>query len=280
MNKIWQTRLAQSEQRLKLKKQKRKKITNYLLCFLLVLSVLNFFYPQFFKRLIYPFLYGKQSAEKLEISAHDNFADFPLNTPAFIFERNNMKYKLFPKTKYSVTGKIGYIDYYDGWWNRFYRGFAQGDYINLVPLDIFMVIGNMAKPEIYDMFEFDHEERLGIVKCKGVKYKTSFFSFYTSKDEAEKSRHNYAKCNKYINEEERNNYHPIPANEKINKALHLLKPGDIVHIEGILVDVPAMGLVTGTRKQQHHKYIMGGYNPGMCFILYTTKIIVNNYVYE
>ena len=161
-----------------------------------------------------------------------------------------------------------------------YRGHSQNDYINLVPVDLLMVYGDMAKPEIYKLFEFEHEERTGFIKCKGVKYKESFFSFYASDSEREKSEKNYAHCETYMKNHQFNNYHPIPANENINKGLHTLIAGDVVHIEGYLVDVPSMGMLTGTRTNQHHEYVMSGQNPGMCFILFTTKLIVNGYAYQ
>ena len=141
-------------------------------------------------------------------------------------------------------------------------------------------LGVEVIPEIYKLFEFDHEERTGFIKCKGVKYKESFFSFYSSASEREKSEKNYAICNPHINPNQFNNYHPIPANEKINKGLHTLLAGDIVYLEGYLVDVPSMGMLTGTRTNQHHEYVMGGQNPGMCFILFTTKLTVNGYTYQ
>ena len=68
--------------------------------------------------------------------------------------------------------------------------------------------------------------------------------------------------------------------ENINKGLHTLIAGDVVHIEGYLVDVPSMGMLTGTRTNQHHEYVMSGQNPGMCFILFTTKLTVNGYTYQ
>ena len=75
-------------------------------------------------------------------------------------------------------------------------------------------------------------------------------------------------------------YYADLTNEKINKALHMLLPEDIIYIEGYLVDVLSMGLKTGTRKQQQHDYLISGYNPGMCFVLYTTKIIFNGRIYQ
>ncbi len=261
-----------------LRYSKTKRRTSQTSIILGLAVLLLFLFPEYPKRLLYPLLFGQKTAEKLTISQDGTYKD--VETVAFDFSRNNYTYKLLPKTQYSITGKIGYIDHYDTILNKIYRGHSQDDYINLVPADLLMVYGDMAKPEIYKLFEFDHEERKGILKCKGVKYKESFFSFYSSDSEREESEKNLAICNPHINPNQFNNYHPIPANENVNKGLHTLLTGDVVHLEGYLVDVPAMGLNTGTRTNQYHSYVQGGQNPGMCFILFTTKLIVNGYTYQ
>ena len=202
----------------------------------------------------------------------------------FCLERivcNGKKYMLVPKTRYAVTGRVGIVDSYDTLFNKFYRGHSQSAYINLVPQDIFLVIGDMARDDIFQKFKFEHEERLGRVLCKGVKYRTSFFSFRMSEEEAQKNMEKLNACNQYINQSEQYNYHPIPATKRINKALSMLVPGDVVYLEGYLVDVPSMRLKTGTRKDQYHEnMIVSGRAPGMCFILYTTKVMLNGRVYE
>lgn len=280
MNKVWDEQLAQSQDRLEKRRQRRDKIKSYLIKFALVVLFVGWWYPQYWKRLIYPIFYSKYTDTSLVISAEDSFTDLPENANSINFERHGIKYKLKPKTKYSVTGKVGYVDTYDGIWNKFYRGHSQKEYINLVPLDLVIVIGNMAKPEIYNLFTFVHEERMGGPRCKGVKYKTSFFSGWMTEKAYQENMRKYNRCAPYIRSEEFNNYHPIPSNANIDKALHMILPDDTIYIEGILVDVEDMHLRTGTRKLQHHDYLVSGYNPGMCFILYTTKIILNNRVYE
>ncbi len=257
----------------------RKFFRRYKWHIVFALIVFQFFFPQYLKRAVYPYLYGKKTNEVLEISAHDFFED--VSAPAFVFTRGKYAYILEPKTRYAVTGRVGILDHYDTLWNRFFRGQFQGKYINLVPRDIFLVIGQMAQKEVFKKFKFEHEERLGRVLCKGVKYRTSFMSAYKNQEEAEKSQANFRECHQYIKQEEQNNYHPIPATERINKALSMLLPGDLVHLEGILVDVPQMRLNTGTRKEQYHEnMIVNGMAPGMCFILYTTKVMFNGRIYE
>ena len=277
-NNVWEERLAESQEKIAQNKAKRQKIkSRFINIFVLAVIYLLFIRPQYWKRLIYPHIYGTPTNQQLTISEQDSFEDLPPDTPhMYIKYDDSYTYELTPKTKYSVTGKIGYAEPYDGIWNRIYRNHSQKDYIDLVPIDFVIVIGNMAKPEIYKMFKFDHEERAGFVGCKGIKYNSIIWTKRGQRKMAEIA----AKCNPFIKDEEYNNYHPIPANENIRKAFHMLLPNDVVYLEGILVDVEPLGLVTGTRKNQVHKYLIRGFNPGMCFVLYTTKIIFNNHIYE
>ena len=90
--------------------------------------------------------------------------------------------------------------------------------------------------EVYNLFKFIHEERSGGVKCKGVKYKESWFSLgYSNLDEYRKAQEKLAVCDKYYNpitnNEYLNNYHPIPSNKNIEKALAMIFPYDIVYLE-------------------------------------------------
>ncbi|MBR2137276.1 MAG: hypothetical protein IJ852_04890 [Alphaproteobacteria bacterium] len=280
-NKIWHERLQQSDEARK-KRQKRKRIKSLIFKGLLIVLIFNFFYPAYLKRMIYPYLFGQRSDEQLIISAEDYFHD--ISAPEVTLNRKGKKFRLIPKTNYKVTARLGYIDHYDTLFNRFFRGQFQGDYINLVPRDLLLVIGDMAKPEIFDLFRFEHEERLGIVKCKGVIYRESFVSgIGISEKKWQKSEAANKTCSPHINTLLYNNYHPIPANERIDKALSMLLPGDIVQIEGTLVDVimPDGGVLdTGTRKNQYHNMFTGGQKPGKCFIIYTTKITVNGFSYK
>lgn len=279
MNEIWQKMLLQSKNRIEEKKRRRQKIMTAMTKAILSLLLLYLVFPQYFRQIIYSPFISKPATQPLQISTADSFED--VAPSSFQFKRGKYTYTLMPRTKYSVTGRVGIIDDYDTLFNRFYRGQFQGEYITLVPRDILLVIGQMAEPRVFAMFDFKHEERMGAVLCKGVKYKTSFMPSFMSAKDAEKNMKKYSECSQYIKKDEYNNYHPIPANERINKALSMLKKGDVVHLEGILVDVPTMRMKTGTRKEQTHGNMMiDGYAPGMCFILYTTKVILHNRVYE
>ena len=278
MNEIWQRRIEQSKIRISAKKQ-RAKYKNVLLKAGIVIFILYLFFPQYFRRAVYPYLYGKPLASELQISTEDYFED--VTASMFSYQHGDRQYLLQPRTKYSVTGRVGFVDDYTTIRNLIFRGQFQKNYINLVPRDIFLVIGTMAHPDVFKMFEFAHEERMGQILCKGVKYNKSFVPVWMNEEEYQKNQRIYTNCMKYMKNDELNNYHPIPANNRINKALSMLLPGDVVYLEGVLVDVPQLGLHTGTRKSQQHKdQVVSGYEAGMCFILYTTKIAVNGRVYE
>lgn len=275
MNKLWRLRIKQN----RFEEGKRQSNLKLLKVFCAFAVVFVFCYPQYIKRLVYPYIIGEKAQQKQQISAYDFFKD--VDMPDIEITRNGRSYVLSPKTAYKVTGRVGIVDNYDGLLNKIYRWHQQSSYINLVPRDVFLVIGKMAEPEIFEMFDFKHEERLGGVLCKGVKYRTSFMSYFQSEKEYMKSKENYDKCDPYIKEEEKNNYHPIPATENINRALSMLVKGDVVSLEGLLVDVPEMGLSTGTRKNQvHDNMVISGANPGKCFVLYTTKVTINGTDYK
>ena len=260
--------------------EKRQTKAKWLRWLGVLIVILLIWYPQSWKRLIYPILIGKKVAQQQEISQQDYFED--LERQDLIIKRGGKSYRLVLKVAYSATGRIGIVDHYDGWWYKIYRGHSQKDYIDLVPRDIVLVIGKMAEPDIFKMFDFVHEERMGGVRCKGVKYRDSFMSFYKDRNEAIQSAANSKKCSPYINEEEYNNYHPIPATENINRALSMLIKGDVVSLEGFLVDVPDKGFInTGTRKlEKYDDLVVDGLHPGKCFMVYVTKIIVNGVEYQ
>lgn len=271
-------RFQRKENYIPREKKKKNKFKANLKIFICLFILLNIIHPLYIKRFLYPRLYGVDYVQQ-EISQIDAYED--ISSGGFVFERNGKKYTLLPKVKYSVTGKVGIVEHYDTWFGKIFRGYFQGDYINLAPRDVLIVMGNMAKDDVFKMFKFEHEERAGYVLCKGVKYKTSFATFFKDEKEAKQSIENLQKCSPFQKEEEYNNYHLIPVNEKINKVLSTLIYGDTVSLEGYLVDIPEMKLTTGTRKGQKHKdMITNGMNPGKCFILYTNKVVINNIVYE
>ncbi len=256
----------------------RKVLAAYALIFLFLFC---FFYPQYPKKLFYPFIYGEKSSVKISPSDEEYFNDIEAE-PLQLY-RDKYSYVLLPKVEYHGTHRVGYVDSYDTMFNKFYRGQFQGDYIALVPQDIYLVNGILAEPYPFSLFDFHHEERIGSMRCKGVSYSDSFVGgIFTSQSTMEESAKLLKECNLYDKHEYHNNFHPIPASENINKAFHIAVPGDIIYLEGYLSDVQNMHMETATRKgQQHPVFRVGGkLTSDWGFILYTTKVILNDYVYE
>lgn len=263
----------------RVKKMFEKFLNKYCWHILFFICFFSVVFVSHLKRGVYLYLYGKKYDGILQISQNDYFED--VDAASFTIKKGKDIYVLVPKTKYAVTGRVGIVDSYDTFFNRIYRGQFQGKYINLVPRDVFLLIGTMARDEIFKKFVFNHEERLGSVLCKGVKYKTSFMPSFSNRKQAEKNWQKYQQCHQYIKQEEQNNYHLIASTNAIDKAVSILRKGDVVYLEGFLVDVPTLKLKTGTRKKQFHKNIVvRGNAPGMCFILYVTKVVLNGRVFE
>ena len=220
-------------------------------------AVFLWFYPEYIKRLIYPVLYGQPTNKALSISADDVFIPLTNNENQEI-ERiyDNEKVSFIPQVKYSVTAKIGIMERYDGWWENYYhrhRHFRML-YNKFSPLDLSLFYGENATKKMLEKCELRHEYR-GLFSC---------------------------------NEMDRgklNNYHIIPANNNVAKGMQTLMNGDVVYIEGILVNVKHpysnKEMKTGTAHNMiHDDQFMGGQYSGMCFITYTTKLIVNGYIYQ
>lgn len=221
-----------------------------------------FFYPAYVYRLIYPYVFGKQINGRLEISNKDYFNE--LQNPQDIrIKTSKMTYILSPQVKYAVTGKVAYVERYSGWWEKFAHGYDPSHmlYNNLSPIDLTLVYGPLANKDKYQYIIFDHEYR-------------------TAKMTYSQAHISHQELIDYLN-----NYHIIPANNRIKRALDTIITDDTLYIEGYLVNVraveePRFFLETGIKHDQWHKELYGGNYAPMCFVLYMTKIIMKHRVYE
>ncbi|MBQ8482357.1 MAG: hypothetical protein IJ532_07485 [Alphaproteobacteria bacterium] len=225
-------------------------------------TVFLLFYPSYLYRLIYPYIFSKPITGKLQISNQDYFND--LQNPQDIrIKSSEMTFIVSPKVKYAVTGKVAYVERYSGWWEKFAHGYdpSHSIYNDLSPIDLTLVYGSLADKEKYSLINFDHEYR-------------------TAKLTYPRNSVSYNELIDYLN-----NYHIIPANNHIRRALDTILTDDTIYIEGYLSDVTAVEeprfiLKTGLRHNQWHKELYGGNYAPMCFVLYTTKIVINHRVYE
>lgn len=221
-----------------------------------------FFYPSYMYRLIYPYIFAKPVSGKLQISDKDYFSD--LQNPQDIqIKSSKITFVLSPKVKYAVTGKVAYVERYSGWWEKFAHGHDKSHtlYNYFSPMDLTLVYGSLANKEKYQYIKFSHEYR-----AAKMTYSREKISFSELID--------------YLN-----NYHIIPANNRIKRGLDTIITDDTIYIEGYLVNVRALeepwfNLKTGLRHNQWHEELYGGNYAPMCFVLYTTKVIMNHRVYE
>ena len=221
-----------------------------------------FFYPAYLYRLIYPYIFAKPVAGKLQISDKDFFADLE-DAKDYQIKSSKVTFILSPKVKYAVTGKVAYVERYSGWWEKFAHGHDKSHtlYNYFSPMDLTLVYGPLANKEKYQYINFDHEYR-------------------TAKMTYSRAVITHEELINYLN-----NYHIIPANRRVKRGLDTIITDDTIYIEGYLVNIRAVEepwfvLNTGLRHDQWHKELYGGNYAPMCFILYTTKLVVKHRVYE
>ena len=214
-----------------------------------------YMYPEYIKRPIYQHLYGKPYEKRLNVWEHDVFGDLNAEQKkSFSRKYKGTKITFFPQKSYEVVARIGVLERYDTFWEKFYHGYDENRRIyNLFsPIDLALVQGQGAYSEKFDRC-FKHEYRL-LWSCPDID-------------------------RKYFN-----NNHMIPANRTIKKGLETLHKGDIVYIKGLLVNVKVPDwdmMLTGTSHDMTHKnQFAGGLYTGMCFLVYLQKLAVNGYVYE
>lgn len=211
---------------------------------------------EYIKRLVYPSLYAVPYNERLAVWDKDVFSDLSgERSSPFSKKYLDKKITFIPKKAYAVTARIGILERYEGWWEDFYHGHDESRkiYNAFAPIDIAFVHGEGAYHEKFDSC-FGHEYRL-LWSCHE------------------------------INRDYFNNYHMIPATNKIKKGLETLIKGDIVYIKGRLVDVKvpdwSEDMHTGTsHNMTHENQFAGGMYTGMCFIIYLEELAVNGYLYK
>ena len=158
-----------------------------------------------------------------------------------------------------MYARVVYIDKYD-------KLFSSQDYYSnplydlFSPIDLTVFIGSMA--DNWKNFHVDHERRGAIVSLE--KEKTS----------------------KLYNDNEWQNLHIIPKNTNIYKGIKTIRKGDIIKINGYLVDWQGLGdysyfrIETARGFAEDSQIKSGGQPTGLCMQVYITQLVVNGYVYE
>lgn len=168
------------------------------------------------------------------------------------------------RKKYSVSGRVVYIDWYRniiGTWYRSASGIGTYLYDGVVPVDVSVIHGATAAEDNRKKLKFSHEERLLLWK-------------YLYKD------------NPVVNRDEINNNHVIPASENIVRALKTVKTGEPVYLEGYLIDWKGTGkyadyeFYTALTPGEISDLKAGGSVTGLCRQIYLTKVSVAGRVFE
>ena len=213
------------------------------------------------RRPVYQHLYGKQT-ESLPEQMVETWEDIAGQDWR---EADIGRYKIryMVRKKYSVVGRIVYIDWYHfiGTW---YRSAMNNDvylYDGVVPVDVSVIHGAAAAENNWRKLKFSHEYRL-------------LWSGYDPKN------------NPVYNRAEINNNHTIPASENILRALKIVKIGEPVYIEGYLIDWEGTGkhagfkINTALTAGEIAKEKAGGLLTGLCRQLFVTKISFGGYTFE
>jgi hypothetical protein len=149
-------------------------------------------------------------------------------------------------TSYSINAKVESVKTYD-------------DTISpAIPLDLLLAWGQMADPNIDSKLTWEQSDRRGTVagtlgKFGEVDLTADYVISHVS------------------------NNHVIPADDRIRQGLMQIKPGNVVRIDGRLVDVR---MVTGNRvltvSSSKSRFDQGD---GACEIIYVEHLRVNNLSY-
>ena len=218
-----------------------------------------FFYPQYLRSLVYPYILGMPTEERLEISQYDSIKNVTFDS--FLYENGHEPVILTPKATYRLTARILDLERYDTLFEKFYHGYDKERmlYNSIAPLDLVLGFSDMAKPEILKHYKFEHQWRGSIYKCNPCDGNAQAYM---------------------------NNYHIIPGSFVLRKAFEMLMKNEPIYLEGYLVDVqakniPHFRLHTGlSHGSFHDDQLLGGQTTGMCFVLYVTKMVYKDRIYQ
>ena len=230
---------------------------------ILIISCCLFYW--FGKKTVYQFLWGEYTGQQIEIG-EEKFERFPDNQPWDKAQIGGYDIKYVMRRKYSVRGRVVFVDWYDGAIKTWYHSAANEGvklYNAVASVDLSLIHGATAKDGNWKKIKFDHEER-------GLTWSYKYAD------------------NPIVNNHEINNNHVIPANLAIKKAIAIFKVGDIVEIEGYLMDWKGTGKFSQfnieTAKEPgdiHEKQLYGGRpGAGYCRQFYVTKITFDGYTFE
>lgn len=168
------------------------------------------------------------------------------------------------RAEYQVTGRAVYVDVYD---NSFYFGFKSKQqelntlYNAVSPLDISLFIGETAQDGNWQKIKVGHEYRVLTWQ-------------WSSADKVT------------VNMDEISNSHIIPASTAIRHGFDTINKGDIVYINGFLLDWNPVGefadidFKTALTPGEIADFKLGGRISGLCRYFYVTELTVKGYAFK
>lgn len=217
------------------------------------------------QRPLYQFLWGNYTGGKFEVGGEE-FVAFPDTEVWQKAEVGGYEIEYQIRRKYKVRGRIVFVDRNDGIVNTWYHAAANEGvklYNAVASVDVSVIHGATAEDGNWQKLEFKHEER-GLIW-----------------------RYRYAD-KPVVNNREINNNHVIPATTAVRRAVDVMKVGEIVEMEGYLMDWKGTGkfswfnVQTATEPGElHSEQLYGGVpGAGLCRQFYVTKVCFDGYCFE
>lgn len=168
------------------------------------------------------------------------------------------------RAEYQVIGRAVYVDVYD---NLFYFGFKSKQqelnalYNAVSPLDISLFIGETAQDGNWQKIKVGHEYRVLTWQWQRSDKVT-------------------------VNMDEISNSHVIPANTAVRRGFDTIRKGDIVYLNGFLLDWNPLGefedikYKTALTAGEIADFKIGGRISGLCRYFYVTELAVGGYMFK
>lgn len=168
------------------------------------------------------------------------------------------------RAEYQVVGRAVYVDVYD---NSFYFGFKSKQqelnalYNAVSPLDISLFIGETAQDGNWQKIKVGHEYRVLTWQWQRSDKVT-------------------------VNMDEISNSHVIPANTAVRRGFDTIRKGDIVYLNGFLLDWNPLGefedinFKTALTAGEIADFKIGGRISGLCRYFYVTELAVGGYMFK
>lgn len=168
------------------------------------------------------------------------------------------------RAEYQVVGRAVYVDVYD---NSFYFGFKSKQqelntlYNAVSPLDISLFIGETAQDGNWQKIKVGHEYRVLTWQWQRSDKVT-------------------------VNMDEISNSHVIPANTAVRRGFDTIRKGDIVYLNGFLLDWNPLGefedikYKTALTAGEIADFKIGGRISGLCRYFYVTELAVGGYMFK